>query len=150
MVQLRKILVTTDLSEHSLAALEYVSSSGLLYGSRLFLLYVAEHGSARSKEQASGALREFVERHVDPALPLIPVVRLGHAVREIRRFSQEEGVDLIVIATHGRTGVKHALMGSVAERVVRLSPVPVLSVKPLPVRESLLRDEDIESELHLR
>ncbi|HXX63581.1 MAG TPA: universal stress protein [Bacteroidota bacterium] len=144
---MRKILVTTDLSEHSLAALEYVSSSGLVYGSRLFLLYVGEHGS---KEHASGALREFIERHVEPALPLTPVVRLGHAVREIRRFSQEEGVDLIVIATHGRTGVKHALMGSVAERVVRLSPVPVLSVKPPPVRESLLRDEDIESELHLR
>lgn len=150
MVHLKKILITTDLSEHSLAALEYASSSGLLYGSRLFVLYVAEHGSARNQVEAAGALREFIERHIDPAVPLTPVVRVGHAVQEIRRFSQEEQVDLIVIATHGRTGIRHALLGSVAEKVVRFSPVPVLTVKPLPVRECLLRNEDIESELHLR
>ena len=54
------------------------------------------------------------------------------------------------MATHGRTGVKHVLMGSVAEKVVRLSAVPVLTVKPLPIRESLLREEDVENELHLR
>jgi hypothetical protein len=59
-------------------------------------------------------------------------------------------VDLIVMATHGRTGVKHALMGSVAEKVVRISTVPVLTVKPFPIRESVLRDEDVENELHLR
>ncbi|MFI5369354.1 MAG: universal stress protein, partial [Spirochaetia bacterium] len=48
---------------------------------------------------------------------------------EIRKFSKEENVDLIVMATHGRTGVKHALLGSVAEKVVRMAPCPVLTVR---------------------
>jgi glycine betaine transporter len=149
-VYLKKILVTTDLSQYSLEALEYAQSFGLLYASRIFLLYVDEHGHHRSEDQAVAALAEFVARNVDPDVRLTQVVRSGHPAAEIRRFSQEENVDLIVMATHGRTGVKHAVMGSVAEKVVRLSAVPVLTVKPLPVRESILRDEDIENELHLR
>jgi nucleotide-binding universal stress UspA family protein len=149
-VYLKKILVTTDLSQFSLEALAYAQSFGLLYASRIFLLHVDEHAHHRSEDQAVAALAEFVARNIDPDIKLTQVVRSGHPESEIRRFSQEENVDLIVIATHGRTGVKHALMGSVAEKVVRLSAVPVLAVKPLPVRESLLRDEDVENELHLR
>jgi glycine betaine transporter len=149
-VYLKKILVTTDLSQYSLEALEYAQSFGLLYASRIFLLHVDEHGRHRGEEQAVAALAEFVARNVDADIRLTQVVRSGHPAAEIRRFSQEENVDLIVMATHGRTGVKHALMGSVAEKVVRISTVPVLTVKPLPIRESILRDEDIENELHLR
>ena len=150
MVYLKKILVTTDLSQYSLEALEYAQSFGLLYASRIFLLYVDEHTHQRGDRDAVTALAEFVARNVDPDVRLTQVVRTGHAAAEIRRFSQEENVDLIVMATHGRTGVKHALLGSVAEKVVRLSAVPVMAVKPLPVRESILRDEDVEHELHLR
>jgi len=149
-VYLKKILVTTDLSQFSLEALEYAQSFGLLYASRIFLLYVDEHGPHRGDRDGVAALAEFVARYVDPDIRLTQVVRCGHPAAEIRKFSTEENVDLIVMATHGRTGVKHALLGSVAEKVVRLSAVPVLAVKPLPVRESILRDEDIESELHLR
>ncbi len=150
MVYLKKILVTTDLSQFSLEALEYAQSFGLLYASRIFLLHVDEHGHHRGERDAVAALAEFVARNVDSDVRLTQVVRSGHPASEIRKFSQEENVDLIVMATHGRTGVRHALLGSVAEKVVRLSAVPVLAVKPLPVRESILRDEDIESELHLR
>jgi universal stress protein A len=149
-VYLKKILVTTDLSQYSLEALEYAQSFGLLYASRIFLLYVEEHGHPRNDLQAAAALAEFAAQHVDPDLRITQVVRTGHAAAEIRKFSLEEKVDLIVMATHGRTGMKHALLGSVAEKVVRLATVPVLAVKPLPVRESILRDEDVESELHLR
>jgi nucleotide-binding universal stress UspA family protein len=149
-VYLKKILVTTDLSQYSLEALEYAQSFGLLYASRIFLLYVEEHPHSRSDRDAVAALAEFVSRNVDPDVRLNQVVRSGHPAAEIRKFSQEENVDLIVMATHGRTGVKHALLGSVAEKVVRLSAVPVMTVKPLPVRESILRDEDVENELHLR
>jgi nucleotide-binding universal stress UspA family protein len=149
-VYLKKILVTTDLSQYSLEALDYARSFGLLYASRIFLLHVDEHGHHKSHTEAVAALAEFVARNVDPDTKLTQIVRSGHPAVEIRKFSQEENVDLIVMATHGRTGVKHALLGSVAEKVVRLSAVPVLAVKPLPVRESILRDEDVESELHLR
>ncbi|HUI11745.1 MAG TPA: universal stress protein [Bacteroidota bacterium] len=150
MVYLKKILVTTDLSQFSLEALQYAQSFGLLYASRIYLLYVEEHAHHRGGETAVASLAEFVARNVDPDVRISQVVRTGHAAEEITRFSREENVDLIVMATHGRTGVKHALLGSVAEKVVRFSAVPVMAVKPLSVREGLLRDEDIENELHLR
>ena len=74
----------------------------------------------------------------------------ANAAAMILRYADEEGVDMIVMATHGRAGLRHAVLGSVAEKVVRLSHVPVLAVKPRPVRENLLRNEDIEKDLHLR
>lgn len=166
MVYLRKILVTTDLSEHSLAAMDHAASFGLLYASDLYLLYVVEHGHAPKghhgggdgKEEERAALLEdarrsladFIEKNLSPDVRVIPVVRVGHPAREITKFADEEGVDLIVIATHGRTGLKHILMGSVAEKTVRFSRVPVLSVKPLPMREAIIDEEDVVQELHLR
>jgi len=152
MMYLRKILVTTDLSEHSLAAMEYAASFGLLYSSTLYLLHVIDARVAQrhTEEEARRALDEFIVKHVSPDVPLTPVIRQGHPSFEIRKFAEQEGVDLIVIATHGRTGLRHMVMGSVAERTVRHSNVPVLSVKPRPLRDSILLKEDVEKELHLR
>jgi nucleotide-binding universal stress UspA family protein len=153
MMYLRKILVTTDLSEYSLASLEYASSFGILYSSSLYLVHVVDHHEGhhvRTDSEARKALTNFVEKHISPDVPLIPVVRFGDPADEIRTFAEEEGIDLIVMATHGRTGFRHILMGSVAERVVRHSAVPVLTVKPHPLRESILKNEDVEKELHLR
>lgn len=56
-------------------------------------------------------------------------VAMGHPAEAIVRIARERGVDLIVMSTHGRTGLKHVLMGSVAEKVVRLAPCPVLTIK---------------------
>jgi nucleotide-binding universal stress UspA family protein len=56
----------------------------------------------------------------------------GSAAQEIARYAQENDIDLIVIATHGETGLTRLVTGSVAERVVRLAPCPVLSVPPVP------------------
>jgi nucleotide-binding universal stress UspA family protein len=153
MVYQRKILVTTDLSDYSLAAMEYASSLGLIYSSRLFLIHVVDqrdgqHG--RSEEQARKALGEFVDAHVSRDISLVPAVRFGNPAMEIGKFAEEEGIDLVVMATHGRTGLRHILLGSVAEKVVRQSAVPVLTVKPHPLRESILQNEDVERELHLR
>jgi len=55
---------------------------------------------------------------------------VGEPAAEIVEFAQQGGFDLIVMSTHGRTGIAHALLGSVAERVVRRSPVPVLTIRP--------------------
>ncbi len=57
-------------------------------------------------------------------------VASGNAAPQILSFTAERAIDLIVMGTHGRTGVKHFLLGSVAERVVRESPVPVLTIRP--------------------
>jgi nucleotide-binding universal stress UspA family protein len=150
-VYLRKILVTTDLSEYSLAAVDYALSFGLLYSSTLFFLYVADsRDHLQGEEEAHHALDAFLRKHISPDIRIVSVVRTGHPAEEIRKFSEEEGVDLVVIATHGRTGLRHILMGSVAERTVRSSSVPVLTVKPPPLRESILKKEDVERDLHLR
>ncbi len=152
MVFLKKIVVTTDLSPFSLAALEYAASFGTLYTSRLYLLFVLDGKEAplKTEEDARTALEEFCRTNIPLETRVTQVVRKGTAAEEIKRFSQEEGIDLIVMATHGRTGLKHMLLGSVAERLVRLSDVPVLTVKPRPFREVILQKEDVEKELHLR
>jgi nucleotide-binding universal stress UspA family protein len=152
MVFLKKILVPTDLSEFSLAAMEYAESFGELYSSRLYMLHVLESKEThhRTEEEATEVLQEFAEENIEAHSQLHLVVRKGIPWVEIQRFAEEEGIDLIVIATHGRTGFRHVLMGSVAEKIVRMSSVPVMAVKPQPVRENILHSADIEQELHLR
>jgi nucleotide-binding universal stress UspA family protein len=166
MVFLKKILVTTDLSEFSLAAFDYASTASLLFNADIYLLHVIEggpggrsrmHGDRErqsqaliNKEEALKALQDFVRSSISSELNVTTVVRSGSPPDEIIRFAKEEGIDMIVIATHGRTGLKHIMMGSVAEKIVRRSSVPVLSVKPGPIRDQLLKNEDIENELHLR
>ena len=165
-INLRRILVTTDLSEHSLAAFEHAFSLGLLYASKVYVLYVVDTApplytlygldgdvqlhAARLEEESIKKLDRFITSHIGTERKTVPVVRSGTAEHEIMRFAEEVGVDLIVMATHGWTGVKHLLMGSVAEKVVRRSTVPVLTVKPKPMRSEIVRHEDVEMELHLR
>jgi nucleotide-binding universal stress UspA family protein len=153
MMYLRKILVPTDLSEFSLAAIEYATTLGLLFASKIFLLHVVEgkEGHTRYPQaDPQAALEKFMVNQINPDIDLIPVVRFGNPAFEIKRFAEEEQVDLVVLATHGRTGLKHMVMGSVAEKVVRLSNIPVLAVKPHPMRDSILQNEDVEEDLHLR
>jgi nucleotide-binding universal stress UspA family protein len=166
MINLRKILVTTDLSEHSLAAFEHAFSLGLLYASRIYVLYVADNApplfalygsegdvqvhALRIEEAGVQKLDQFMTNHIGTEKKVVPVVRSGIPEEEIMQFAEHEGMDLIVMATHGWTGLKHILLGSVAEKVVRRSLVPVLTVKPKPMREEIVRKEDVEKELHLR
>jgi nucleotide-binding universal stress UspA family protein len=167
MITLKNILVTTDLSDHSLAALEYASTLSILYGANLYLLHVkdlspppmygvhlpdfgAERFVQETLEEGVRDLEAFTRNNLSPDLRFTPVVRVGRPVEEINRFARDENVDLIVMATHGWTGLKHVLLGSVAEKVVRTSPVPVLTVKPRQIRDRIISQEDVESELHMR
>jgi nucleotide-binding universal stress UspA family protein len=74
-------------------------------------------------------LTALAAREVAGAAPVEAQVRQGQPVQEIVRHAQEAGVDLIILSTHGRTGLRHVLMGSVAENVVRYAPCPVLVVR---------------------
>jgi nucleotide-binding universal stress UspA family protein len=160
MIFLKKILVTTDLSPHSLAAVEYASSFGTLYTSRLYLLLVMDkkeghhareaHLHFHTEEEAQEALEEFANKNIPPDVRMNLVVRKGTPTEGILLFAEEEGIDMIVMATHGHTGLRHILMGNVTEKVVRHSRVPVLTVKPPPFRENYIKDEDVEKDLHLR
>lgn len=165
MLNLRKILVTTDLSELSAAAIEPAFSLGLVYASRMYVLHVVENNSPAfrllrrerkqtdlqpdSNELVLRQLEEFILKHVGPDRKMTPVVRWGIPEQEIVRFAEEEHIDLLVMATHGWTGMHHLLLGSVAEKVVRHSRVPVLTVKPQPVLDDLVKSEDVAAQLHL-
>lgn len=153
------------MSDYSLAALEYAVSFGLLYNSRIFLLHVADalppvlslHGPdlegdvyrGRAENGAKKELESFIAQHLESGLHVTPVVRVGVPADEIVNFARDERMDIIIMATHGRTGLRHIVMGSVAEKVVRSAAVPVLTVKPGTIRESIIQREDIEKDLHL-
>jgi len=121
-----------------------------MYNANLHVLYVAKHlpsapaiarrdeggdDSERSREADTAHLREFVERYLPHQSKLIFSVREGLPHKEIVDYSIAEDINLIVIATHGRTGLDHLMLGSVAEKVMRFSPVPVLCVKPTDQRD---------------
>ena len=143
MLKLRKILITTDLSQHSLAAFDIAASLTDQYGAELTLLYVADESpppmvgldtpegkefQKRTEEGAQRKLDDFAKANIPSTVS--SVVRVGDPSKLIIGFAAEHKIDLIVMATHGRTGLKHILLGSIAEQVVRTSHVPVLTIKP--------------------
>jgi len=164
MKSIKNVLVPTDLSDLSIAAMEYAASLAEVYRARIYLLYVieaepnlafpptSEYSRAIAGEiegEAKKQLHKFVYWKLKDLGNVVEVVRQGKPHVEIPRFAQENGIDLIVMATHGRTGLAHVLMGSVAERVVRTSSVPVMTVKPRELQPPILTELDVEEELHL-
>jgi nucleotide-binding universal stress UspA family protein len=162
MKTIKKILVPTDLSELSIAAVDYAASLALTYDAKIYMLYVVEGESRHEalavephpaseprEEEGKRELHRFVYWKLKEIGDLIEVVRVGKAETEIQRFAEDEGIDLIVMATHGRTGLAHVLMGSVAEKVVRMSSVPVMTVKPKSCLGALITEKDVEEDLHL-
>ena len=145
----RRILVTTDFSEAGDRAIPHAFRMAADHGAEVIVCHVIEpvivpnplyaqyypgellspDVLARAEADARAALEERVPK--DEALAQVPyriVIGQGTPAEEIVRLAQELGVDLIVIATHGHTGLKHLLMGSVAERVIRHVPCAVLVV----------------------
>lgn len=140
---IRKILVPTDFSEHSSLALTYAIDLAKRYDAALTLLHVypvvnyaaAEGFALYTPEQLAKLITQLTtqlraiedEARKAGAGQISSVMEQGDAYQEI--LEQAPGFDLIVMGTHGRTGLKHALMGSVAEKIVRTSPCPVLTVR---------------------
>jgi nucleotide-binding universal stress UspA family protein len=83
-------------------------------------------------DQAHTELRDFAYKNLKDAVPMQVNVAMGKPAEEILRVAREEGVDLIVMGTHGRTGLRHLLLGSVAEEVTRHAPCPVFTVRSGP------------------
>lgn len=80
-------------------------------------------------ETAQNDLKDLAIAKLDERLPVSPTVGVGEPAEEIVRLARDEAVDLIVMGTHGRTGLHHVLLGSVAETVMRTAPCPVFTVK---------------------
>ena len=140
-IRIQKILVGTDFSACSDRALAYAAMLSEQFGSAILLLHVIEslsysmtdsltvigHEKALSAT-AEVLLENLLKKLVDQGRPAESRLARGTPYQEIMRQAEEEGCDLIVLGTHGRTGIEHFLLGSVAERVVRLSHCPVLTV----------------------
>lgn len=134
------ILVPTDFSPCSQAALHQAELLARAQQSRLLIVHVSEPVVAYSDmgvgafaiEADQEAVREALHqvRPEDPGIPVEYALLEGDPADEIVRCAQEKHADLIVIATHGRRGLTRMLMGSVAEAVVRRAVCPVLTVKP--------------------
>jgi nucleotide-binding universal stress UspA family protein len=145
MIALRKILVATDFSEPADAALAYARAFARTFGGTLYLLHVVDDMYLRLGGDAYAAvlpdLQEDVEREARQRLARIAaddelsaltvemVITSGATAQAIVDYAEKENVQLIVVGTHGRSGVAHFLMGSVAERVVRTAHCPVLTVR---------------------
>ncbi len=146
MIKIEKILFPTDFSEHSKHAFSYALSFAKEYGATLYMLHVVEDiqylanaymfdvpmmpSFADMEQNRLKEMQEFIDREVaDSSIGIEKVIRHGRPFIEILHVAREENIDLIVIATHGRGGLEHALFGSVAEKVVRKAPCPVLSIR---------------------
>jgi len=141
-VSLENILYATDLSRHSTEALPYALSIARKYGSTIFAVHVIslspfQDSSPTLALQAisSQAVREASEAmaKLEPQLQEIPhekLIRKGDIWNELSAIIDNKGIDLVVVGTHGRTGVSKLLTGSVAEKIFRQAPCPVLTVGP--------------------
>jgi nucleotide-binding universal stress UspA family protein len=154
MIDLKRILVPIDFSETSSTALRYGVELARRFTARLYLLHVPEHpGEAAEAEYPIGLFETMQNaaydrlRHLltdEEARELRPecAMRLGTPADEIVRYAHDHDVDLIVMGTHGRTGVARVIMGSVAEKVVRKASCPVLAVHH-PEHEFVVPDEPL-------
>jgi nucleotide-binding universal stress UspA family protein len=143
--RMARILVPLDFSEHSSNALQCAREIAITYGAKLDLLHVIEETTQPAFYEMAGvpldelradrekkSIQEMERLHVSSTGPEIKAdyhAMVGRASRDIVEFAKENDIDLIVIATHGLTGIRHLLLGSVTEKVVRMAPCPVFTVK---------------------
>ncbi len=138
-----RILVPVDFSEHSQKALRYALAFAKQFGAEVTLVHIVEqmvypgdwmYPPLAVTDFATEKRAEMISRlqalDAGSGVKTQHIVRLGRAWQEIGEIAEEMKSDLIILATHGYTGLKHVLLGSVAEKIVRHAPCPVLSVRP--------------------
>lgn len=148
----------TDFSELSFVALPYAEMFAEMFDAEIILLHVIDNDPTlayrtvdlksetvlRNFEiNAAKELQRVRKERLSRKCKVTEVVCRGNSHKEIVMYANEHSIDLIIVATHGRTGLSHILMGSVVEKVVRHSIVPVLTVKPEEMKEQF---SDIEDE----
>lgn len=133
------ILIPTDGSDAVEGAIDNALDLAKKYDARVHALYVVEpfYAVDFESEQVTSMLEEegeratqYIEDHAErEGLSAITEIRIGTPHREILDYVDEYDVDLVVMGTHGRTGIDRYLLGSVTEKVVRLCDVPVMTVR---------------------
>jgi nucleotide-binding universal stress UspA family protein len=158
MLAIRNVLVATDFSECSSAALTYARALSRRFEARLHVVHVIEAVGAADVAgigvyastapdlyiQMEASARDQLNRLISPADRELLHARMSTVTadtpaRAIVEYARAEDIDLIVVGTHGRRGLSHLLLGSVAEKVVRAAPCPVLTVRH-PEREFVFPD----------
>ncbi|HUI29293.1 MAG TPA: universal stress protein [Candidatus Acidoferrales bacterium] len=145
-VSLKKILVPQDFSDYSLHALKYAVTLAGLFKSELVIIHVVEpivypadfsFGQVsipameeEIRKHSEEQLNELVAKEIPDSIKVTSIIRVGKPFIEIVDVAKSESIDLIVISSHGRTGMDHVLFGSTADKVVRKAPCPVLTVRP--------------------
>jgi nucleotide-binding universal stress UspA family protein len=151
MIRIQKILYATDFSSYSNQAYFHAVALAGTHGASLTVLFVYTPDIVTPGEPADEAAahrywQNQLEqiRPVDPRIPVRHVLLDGDPASEIVRYGRDAGMDLIVIGTHGRTGLERLLMGSVAEKVLRDAPCSVLIVKlPRGIRNAERADVEV-------
>jgi nucleotide-binding universal stress UspA family protein len=144
MATLRRLLVATDFTETSDRALAWAIDLASQVGASVTVLHAYElpvipfpdggivptaDVAVRIGEAAGAALDKTVAQHAGRGVSLVGLLRQGVPWEEINAVADEIDADVVVIGTHGRRGFARALLGSIAEKVVRSSPRPVLTVR---------------------
>ncbi len=144
MLDIKKILIPIDFSEYSLKALDYAIDFALLANAEISLVHVIEpyiypsdftlgevvpSFESKIEENSIKELEKLAKERIGEKIPYKFLIKTGRPFLEIINTAKEIDSDLIIIATHGRTGVEHLLFGSTAEKVVRKAPCPVLSLR---------------------
>ena len=139
----RDVLVPVDFSENAQAAAQYAGQLAGKFGAKIHLLHVVEPASfvndlknvpftlsdKQLEATATTDLEALATRFIDPNVQTSWTVKRGKGYQEIVKAAKQLKADMIVISTHGYTGLKHTIMGSTAERVVRHAPCPVLVLR---------------------
>lgn len=147
MIAIKKILIPTDLSTPATEALHYACALAEQFQAELHVLSVIQDVALMSPDPnvpwviPASSIAE-VQRDLEVTLQKVPdpqwcagkvvhrVIRVGVPYLEIDKYAAEQNIDIIVVGTHGRSGLTHLLLGSTAEKIVRKAPCPVLTVRP--------------------
>jgi nucleotide-binding universal stress UspA family protein len=159
-MNIKKILFPTDFSEFNDAALEFASRLAAESGAILYIVHANDMEQIAAVMFDSGypfpsdaETRQVMHQKLEKVVPTVPGVKYQHchlrgtATGEIVGFVEQQGIDLIVMASHGRTGIGRLLMGSTAENVMRQAPCPVLIVKQ-PATTAATDEVDLEPAPH--
>lgn len=138
MFPLKKILCPIDFSDPSYEALKVANESASYFSAELYLVHVIPPVHVvpapplyqqQLEESAENSLNEISKTRVSKNLQIRQIIEHGDPAAEIVRIAAEEKIDLLIIATHGQSGWRQFIFGSVADKVVRLAQCPVLTIR---------------------